>query len=236
MREKCVLFQDLDLIGIAETHLLNESTLDLPGFVWYGHNRTNIHVKAKRDSDGVGFFIKHNILNAYTVSVVDNSFEGVLWLEFVSKTHRENFMACVCYLPPIEPSRNIDGNEFYVTLLCQIHMYCQNSVFFVCGDLNSRCSDLEDHFSCVDEVGEREVVDFTLNKYGEYLCDFLIDSNCCILNGRKSVSNNYTFVGPNGNSVVVYCLVPYELLSSFSDFKVTVASELLSLADIADSV
>ena len=48
MREKCILAQDFDLIGIAETHLLNDNELKLPGFVWYGHNRTNIHVRAKK--------------------------------------------------------------------------------------------------------------------------------------------------------------------------------------------
>ena len=55
MREKCILSQDFDLIGIAETHLLNENELKLPGFVWYGHNQTNIHVRAKKARVESGF-------------------------------------------------------------------------------------------------------------------------------------------------------------------------------------
>ena len=51
-----------------------------------------------------------------------------------------------------------------------------------------------------------EVVDFTLNKYGNRLCDSLFDSNCCILNGRNNFENNYTFVGLQGISVLEYCL------------------------------
>ena len=44
------------------------------------------------------------------------------------------FLCCFWYLPPINSTRNIDGNEFCDTLLIQIHMYCKDTVLFLCGD------------------------------------------------------------------------------------------------------
>ena len=137
-------------------------------------------------------------------------------LQFSSKADSESFHFCVCYLPPIESTRDIDANEFFDTLLYQVHMYYKNSVFVLCGDYNSRCSNLDDNIPGVDKFVERDTVDFTLNKYGEVFCDFLIDSNCCILNGRNFISNNFTYTGPNGSSVVDYCWVPFEYLTNFS--------------------
>ena len=83
---------------------------------------------------------------------------------------------------------------------------------------------------CIEEKG---VIDFTLNKL---LCDFLIDSNCCILNGRNKYVNNYTFTGVQGLSVVDYCLVPYEYLNMFDRFTVTTATELINNAEIVDEI
>ena len=36
------------------THLLNDNSLKLSGYQWYGHNRNDIHKNAKRCSGGVG--------------------------------------------------------------------------------------------------------------------------------------------------------------------------------------
>ena len=40
------------------------------------------------------------------------------------------------------------------------------------GDFNSRCGNLIDFIEGVDELIEREVIDFTVNKYGHILIDF----------------------------------------------------------------
>ena len=57
-------------------------------------------------------------------------------------------------------------------------MYCNNFLFFLRGDYNSPCSNLDDdNIRGVDGVLERDIVDITLDKYGEIMCNFLIDSN-----------------------------------------------------------
>ena len=42
----------------------------------------------------------------------------------------------------------------------------------------------------MDEIPEKEVIDFTSNMYGNILIDFLINSNMCMLNGRKFTNND----------------------------------------------
>lgn len=182
VRSQCLENADLDIIGIAETHLTGNNFLDMNGYVWFGHNRTNLHKKAKKGSGGVGIFVKNHILNSFTVSVLDCEDEGILWINFKpkSKNTTHDINICVCYLPPIESTRNIDASGFFDRLMCQIHSYCKDTMFYICGDFNARCSNFEDFIAGVDQIPERSVVDFSSNKYGELLTEFLIDSNCCI--------------------------------------------------------
>ncbi|CAG2197790.1 unnamed protein product [Mytilus edulis] len=135
-----------------------------------------------------------------------------MWINITDKGGTFQFNACVCYLPPVDSARNVDTQEFDDTVLSQIHTYGKTGLFFMCGDLNSRCADMEDFIPWVDDIMERDVIDYVSNAYGEILCDFLINSNCCILNGRNTKSNNYTYVSKRGSSVVDYCIVPYENL------------------------
>ena len=72
--------------------------------------------------------------------------------------------------------------------------------------------------------------------YGSLLCGFLIDGNCCISNGRNSVGNNFTFVGPQRCSVVDYCLVPYECTGLFQNFNVILIADLISDLNIVEKV
>ncbi len=81
---------------------------------------------------------------------------------------------------------------------------------------------MHDYLEGVDPVPEREVIDFKTNSYGGLLCEFLISTNCCILNGRNTLVNDFTSVpkSARGAAVVDYCLVPAEYLDSFSEFSV----------------
>jgi hypothetical protein len=54
----------------------------------------------------------------------------------------------------------------------------------------------------VDDLDNRTVIDFATNKLGDLCVDFLINSNCCVLNGRTSGQNDYTFIQTTGHSVV----------------------------------
>ena len=83
---------------------------------------------------------------------------------------------------------------------------------------------MADFIEGLDQLPERQITDFTLNAYSDLFIDFLINVNCCIVNGRNSIVNDYTFVSTRGCSDVDYCLTAYETLSRISNFKVVRAS------------
>ena len=60
-------------------------------------------------------------------------------------------------------------------------------------DFNSRCSGEEDYVVGVDELQDREVLNFHKNKCGELFCDFLRNVNYCMLNGRNNIHNYSEF-------------------------------------------
>ncbi|XP_060597913.1 uncharacterized protein LOC132751716 [Ruditapes philippinarum] len=99
---------------------------------------------------------------------------------------------------------------------------------FICGDFNSRVGELDDHIAGIDQIPSRDVKDYTVNAYGEILIDFLINSNFCILNGRNFTKNDFTSVSVKGASVVDYCLVPHDSMDHFSDFCVTLTSDVIN--------
>ncbi len=75
-------------------------------------------------------------------------------------------------------------------------------------------------------------MNFTQNMYGDRMIDFLLCSNCCVLNGRKDVcpNNDYISISVKGLAVIDYCLVPHEAISYFSDFKVHRSKQLFNEA------
>ena len=74
--------------------------------------------------------------------------------------------------------------EYFDSLLTKVYQYQSMGQYYICGDFNSRLGDLVDYIEGVDDVPPRDVLDFSKNAHGQYFCNFLIDSNCCILNGR----------------------------------------------------
>ena len=205
----------MDILGIAESHLTGSDSINLDGYKWYGNNRKGIHVHARTGSGGVGFLIRNEICTLFDIKVLDNSFEGILWLKMKHKLNGSCLLPCVCYLPPENSCRQADVNAFYDQLLASLYKYQNDGTVFICGDLNSRCGDLDDFIVGVDDIPHRNVVDFKTNSYGQILIDFLINANFCILNGRNYNTNDFTSVSVKGLSVVDYCLISHESLSVF---------------------
>ena len=70
LRSTCVLKSDIDILGIAESHLTGHNNLDLDGFRWFRNNRKLIHRSARNGSGGVGFFICNTMLLDFDVKVL----------------------------------------------------------------------------------------------------------------------------------------------------------------------
>lgn len=123
---------------------------------WCGQNRKSLHVNARVGSGGVGFLVRDDVINMFDVSILDDEYEGILWLKLQSIENKDDcFCICVCYLPPENSTRAVNVNEFYDTLLTQIYTYQNLSIQFICGDFNSRVSDMDDYIAGVDILSER---------------------------------------------------------------------------------
>ncbi|CAG2197576.1 unnamed protein product [Mytilus edulis] len=218
---------NLDVLGIAETHLKKDEVLIVNDFKWFGHNRNGIHKNAKCGSGGVGFLIKDYLTEIFDIGILDQSFEGILWLYLHHRLSNFRFNICVCYLPPDHSTRQVDKELFFDTLISQVYEFQNDGLFYICGDFNSRCGDEYDYIPGVDCINMRSVIDFTRNSYCTTFIDFLTSSNCCMLNGRVGTNNDFTCVSSKGQSVVDYCITSYENLHFFQDFKVIRASDLI---------
>jgi hypothetical protein len=218
VRSGCLDAFDLDIVAVEETHLCDQDKLLFEDFEWYGNNRTHLHRRARRGSGGVGFMVRKSLLDTFRCIVLDDTEEGILWLKLTSLSDDFTLCCCACYLPPEGTTRYVDPHAFYDTLLAQVLVYQEEcDLFYLCGDFNGRCGNLPDFIEGVDSVCERQVLDTTVNKYGELLCDFLLSSDCCMLNGRNTDGNYYTF---RDVSVIDYCLIPHHALDLFMDFVV----------------
>ena len=207
-------------MGVAETHLIGANEAALPGYSWLGHNRTALHHRARCGSGGVGVFIRDQIGEEYRTEILNDSVEGILWIKFTARHTAHVFTIDVCYLPPGNSSRHVDSQCFYEDLLSHVYMYQKLGPFIIMDDFNSRCVDAQDYIEGVDSIGDRDIVDRTVNDHSEQSIQFLISAICCMLNGRKSLVNDYTCISGKGLSVVDYVVVPHEHLDWYSDFTV----------------
>lgn len=83
---------------MAETKLLGNEQLNVIGFNWFGHNRVVLHRRAPCGSGGVGFLVRENLLEVFNISVLDNSVEGIMWLNLSAKGYDSEYNVCVCVL------------------------------------------------------------------------------------------------------------------------------------------
>ena len=224
----CIKHYNLLVVGIAETHLTGNQVVGVEGYQWFGLNRRQIHVRAKTGSGGVGLLVRNDFTEQFNVRVVDDTTDGILWVEFEDKTcNRVAFYVCVIYLPPENSTRAVNVHEFLDTLMTQVYTIPHGNPFFLCGDWNSRCSDFVDFIPGIDLLPERQTVDYQYNMYGKLFTDFLVDINCCILNGRNMEYNDFTFISTRGSSVIDYCVVPYETLNCYEKFHVHRTSSMI---------
>ena len=131
LRSACIKALNLEIVGIAETHLLDNNTISVEGFRWYGQNRTSIHVHARTGSGGVGFLVKESLLEIFNVEILDSQCEGIFWLSLENKVTKDKWNICVCYLPPLNSSRQVDAQKFFDCLLTNIFEFQNNGKMFM---------------------------------------------------------------------------------------------------------
>ncbi len=131
MRKKSFEFFNLDIIGVAETHLHGEEEIKWNMYEWVRHNHKELHRKAKWDSGRVVLMIYKHSLQHFNYVIFDNNVEGVLWVKLSASKCDFSFSICVCYLPSEGSSRDIKPYEFYDKLITQVHECQQISVLYL---------------------------------------------------------------------------------------------------------
>ncbi|CAC5421363.1 unnamed protein product [Mytilus coruscus] len=196
-------------------------------YLWLGNNRKQIHVRAKTGSGGVGILIKKELSKVLKVTIENDSTDGILWVKFTDMKNSSNmFYVCVIYLPPEFSARSVNAHNFFDVLMEQIYSIPKGNSFYLCGDFYSRLGNYTDFIQGIDQLTERNITDFTANSYSEIFSEFLSTVNCCVLNWRYPNHEDFTYVSTKGSPVVDYCVVPYENLFHYKNFKVIRASDL----------
>ena len=94
---KCI---DSDIICINETHLQGDTTIDIEGFTFYGHNRHSTHIHAPKGSGRVSIFERNDLLSHFYISILDKSYDGILGISIISKETDYSIAIFSSYLPP----------------------------------------------------------------------------------------------------------------------------------------
>ena len=85
--------------------------------------------------------------------------------------------------------------------------------FVICGgDFNARIGNKNDYVERIDHVQPRIILDREINKHAEPFIEFLPSAKMCIINGRVTGKDDFTYISPKGKSVVEYCLTPMDHL------------------------
>lgn len=68
LRLSCLEYLEVDILGLAETHLSGSNVLDIDGYSWFGNNRKRMHVNARRGSGGVGFLLRNDFKSNFDIT------------------------------------------------------------------------------------------------------------------------------------------------------------------------
>ena len=227
----------MDLFSVCETHQSSNDTINVKGYVYYGHCRLLKHKKAPKHFGGVGLFVKNKVTQDYDIFISDKSYDGILIVKFKHKLINLSFTICSVYLPPDNSPWCRDPSQFFNYLLSHVYSVENTDHFIICGDLNSRIGNGADTVPYLDNTSERNVVDYSKNNNGESLLEFLIEAKFCVVNGRILPENNcFTNVSYKGKSVVDYFLVSHHALNFCKYFNIISCTDFISDCNLSEFI
>ena len=235
IREHILLSTDADFICINESHLKQNENLILEGYQWIGQNRRDQHVKAVRAFGGIGIFYKNTIADEFDITNLDSEHDGILTILFTHKLTKYKLAITVCYLPPEHSRHGRNATGYFTHLIGEIYRQDNIDLSIYAGDFNARTGKINDYIEDIDEIGAREFKDLTSNQHGSAFIELLLESNCCMLNGRfGESSSDFTSISSKGTAVVDYIAVPINDFSNFVAFEVHSCNEILNKLQLAN--
>lgn len=169
----------------------------------------------------------------YTVIDIETCIlDSIVWLNIkqgILTKDKSVYIACI-YIPPVKSKYyKLYDCDLYNELENSIELYSELGHVFILGDLNGRTGTLVDflenddiHFTLKNRIcgafeyladsvlPKRVNPDLNTNSYGSKIISMCKSSGLRIVNGRhkNGFSNDFTYCGPIGMSVLDYFIVP----------------------------
>ena len=234
-------FKKFDSILLTETWTNENSDVELEGYTFHNCPRKYKHANAKRDSGGIGIFVRNDIKNGVVIG--KNHDDILAWL-----TLKDLYVVNIYMVPHSSVHMRDDVFSLLYEDLAQIPC---NSNVLLCGDYNAHTNVLPEfdietsygsegdlanllprdiHKSC-DNIQKlfntgrvaRFSKDFRpANVQGLQLNDLCKDTGLLIMNGRLGMDKGiggYTRMGVGERGIVDYVIGSPELFDMISLFK-----------------
>lgn len=199
-----------------------------------------------RPSGGVLVLIKNHLVHKLNVVEVNHVFDNIVCLRFDFKSlgaDVDNLLLIAAYLPPYSsPYYNSSNYESGIDLLEHFMIFITEKIpdanIILCGDLNSRISNLQpisesdiidkyvdqnNNTLCFDyDCYDRCSQDKEVNIYGRGLFDLCVIYDLIVLNGfcQSDSLGAFTYVSKQGSSVIDFFIVSTPFLNYDIDMEV----------------
>lgn len=221
LKTKIMLYGDPDIVCLSETHLTGgEDKIVVPGYRYYGNERMSV---SHRKAGGVAILVNERVYREFTVYPLMVKVEGELAIKCVHKSTGYATIVSSNYLPPSNSQYGKDPEGLFGQLLLMCYEHNDTDLIYMSGDFNARIGAVQEGLKDCP----RTSVDLTVNSHGKSLLEFLNDSQCCILNGRK-LPASYTCHRVLGSSTVDYGIVPQDVLDKVYSFTVINVEQLVN--------
>ena len=231
-KEFIKIFDDVDVIGITETHMHEEASdgMNIPGFHRLKFKNELKNKRSNTAPKGIAVFVKEDKKKLFSPVMMDN--EDAIWIKMKKEISGEaqDIFIGTCYL---NPSRGQKNDQKIAKLAEDIAELQEKGMVIIQGDLNARTGGLEDTVAPdkSDEIFEinfdkpppkRNSQDEKVDSRGQELLDMCKSLDINIVNGRRTGDpfGEYTCIKYNGNSVVDYVIASPTVYDKVSLFKV----------------
>ena len=204
--------RNYDIIFFIETMKGNDFTLSIPGYKFHHVSRKLKHKNACRDSGGIGILISNKYAN---LTRIDHTYDYLVWLTLATDCCQKNIRIGCTYIPPENLTYVGVKNDYFTMLEEEVARYIETHHILLCGDFNSRTGQAPDYEAVVIDTNvnvpnQRSNEDKVINKYGQLLLKFCINTGFKLANGRMCNDNGigrFTYYSPNGSSTIDYLIL-----------------------------
>ncbi len=132
----------------------------------------------------VSTFVKDNLFNLFSVSVIDELFDGIQGLLFSDMNSGITFITYSCYLASYGSPYGYMSTDVLAHLITQLYINSEIDMIYIFRDFNGRKGSLKDVIDDIDFLPQRQVIDDIVHGHGEHFVTFALDCKLCSLNGH----------------------------------------------------